>query len=121
MDNSSPKYKIALELINKILVNSNKEEVDDLTKFVDIDRELIISDKNKNDFATMEKSIFKYFDKAKTGWYRRKTTTCYILTFLRYMCIDLGLEFEYKQKEIYSNINGSNYRKSHTFYTIKLP
>lgn len=120
MDKTTPKYKIALELMNKILTNNGKSNIDDLTKFNDFDRELIITDKNKKDFNDMQKKLFGPFDKAKSGWYKRNSVKHYILTFLRYMCSDLGLSFTYEQRDITSNINGSNYRKTHTFYSIKL-
>ena len=43
----SEKYKVALKLVNKILVNLGKDEITDLTDFKDIDREDIIKDVNK--------------------------------------------------------------------------
>lgn len=119
MDKKSPKYKLALNLINKILTNGDKKEITDLTEFVNIDREIIISEKNKEYFVKIEKELYKQFDKAESGWYRRKQVKNYILTFMRYMCSDIGLTLTYEQKDITTNINGSNYRKTHSFYSIK--
>ena len=64
---TDPKYKMALKFINKILVNTDKEEIDDLTKFTNIDRNLIITDKNKSVLIDMEKQIYALFDKTKSG------------------------------------------------------
>lgn len=115
----SDKYKISLKFINKILINIGKGEVDDLTKFMNIDRKLLLTDSNKQIFCDMESELFDHFDKVKCGWYRRKTTKNYFLTFMRYMCSDIGLQFTFEQKEIYTTINGESYRKSHTYYCIK--
>lgn len=116
---NNEKYKVALKIINKILANLGKDEIDDLKKFIDIDRDLIIKDINTKSFWNMEDEIFEQFDKAKCGWYRRKITRNYILTFLRYMCSDLSLKFTYEQVEKTTTINGTNYRKSYMMYSIK--
>lgn len=115
---TDPKYKIALQLVNKILVNSGKNEIDDLTKFIDIDRNLIISDKNKKELTDMEKILFKHFNKKKFGWYSRNNIKNYILSFLRYMCNDIGLKFSYTQKDTNTSSNGLIYRKTYTYYSI---
>lgn len=113
------KYKTALQLINEILVNLNKSKVDDLTEFKDIDRDLLVSPENKKTFSDMSDILFDKFDRVKCGWYRRTQVKDYILTFLRCMCTDLGLQFTYEQRDITKSINGKNYRKTHTFYFIK--
>ena len=95
----SEKYKVALKLINVILVNSGKETIDDLTKFKDIDKEDIIKEVNKKGFEDMEDELFKNFDKGKCGWYRRKRVDTYILHFMRCMCVDLGLSLEYVEQK----------------------
>ena len=61
VDTSGEKYKVALKFINKILVNLEKEEIDELTDFKDIDREDIIKDVNKETLKEMEGEIFKHF------------------------------------------------------------
>jgi len=117
-DKNSDKYKIALKFINKILINLKKDELDDLTNFKNIDRENIILDINKKTLNDMEKEIFKYFDKAKCGYYRRNDTKHYILTFLRCICNDLNLSFSYYKKDITEIVNNKNYRKTHVYYSI---
>ncbi len=103
LDKDSEKYKVALKLINRILVNIGRDEVDDLTKFKDVNREDIIKDTNTISFMELQSELFKYFDKVKCGWYRRKTTKNYILTFIRYMCDDMGLNFEYHEYKKQNN------------------
>lgn len=102
-DKSSDKYKVSLKLINKILVNIGKDEIDDLTKFTDIDRVDIIKEVNMNMLTEMENELFQYFDKECLAWYRRKTVKYYILTFLRCMCIDLGFKFTHHDRRIQNN------------------
>jgi hypothetical protein len=91
------KCKIALSLINQIMINMDKDEIDTLINFKDIDRNDIIDVKNKTTLEDMQKELFTYFDKRDFGWYRRKKTKNYILTFLRYMCNDINFEFKYQE------------------------
>lgn len=92
------KYKIAIKLVNKILSNIGKKKINSLTDFKDIKREDIITESNKKTLEEEADELFKYFDKSAFGWYRRKTTKNYILTFLRKMCNDLGLSLKYEEK-----------------------
>ena len=111
------KYKMTMKLVNKILENLNKDQIDDLTKFKDIDRLDILKDENKKSFMDMESEIFKLFDKRRCGYYQKSDIK--ILNCLRAMLKDMGYGFEHTKKEIYEKINGENYRKSHMFYSIK--
>lgn len=119
IDKTSDKYQIVLKLINVFLVNMKKDKINDLLEFKDIDRKLLMSDKNKNAFTKMENKIYEQFDKTKCGWYRRKTTKNYMLTVIRYICADIGLHFTFKQKEIYVTVNEEQFRKSNTYYYIE--
>ena len=87
VDKNSDKYKVILKLVNKILINLDKKEITDLTGFIDIDREDIIKDENNKTLVEMEKEIFKFFDKRKTGYYRKSDTL--ILNCLRGFLKDL--------------------------------
>lgn len=118
INKDSDKYKVALKFINKILTNLGKAEVADLLEFKDIDREDIIKDINKKAFTDMEKELFKYFDKVKSNWYKRKNVLHYILTFLRYLCSDIGLSFDYRKKDINTTIDNKNFRRTHVYYSI---
>ena len=113
----SPKYKLALKFVNKILVNIGKDEVDDLTKFVNIDREDIIKEVNRKSLEEMEGELLKLFDKKKLGLYRRTDTIA--LNCLRGMMKEIGYKLIKEQKDITSTIDGQNYRKTHMIYHIK--
>ena len=115
IDKNSDKYKIALKFVNKILENLKMSPIDDLTKFKNINRDDIIMDINKQTFTSMEKEIYKYFDKSKCGWYNRKYIENYILTFMRKMCAEFGYEFKWAQKN--TQVNSIN--TTHILYTIK--
>jgi len=116
---STDKYKVALKFINRILVNVGNDEIDDLTKFTDVNRDLIVKDVNKAALKDMDEEIFEHFDRAKCGWYRRNKLKTYIMSFLRYVCDDLGLLFTYEQKELAVTVDGVTYRKTSTMYSIK--
>lgn len=113
----SDKYKVILKLINKILTNLEKPEIDDLTKFTNIDREDIIKDINLKALTDMEDELFPLFDKDKCGYYRK--TNHRILTILRGCLKDMGYNFTYIQKEKSELISEKVFRRTHLFYSIK--
>ena len=114
VDKNDNRYLITLKFINKILANIKKNPIDDLTKFQNIDRDDIILDVNKKTLSNMENEIYKYFDKAKLGWYMRKKNKHYILTILRGTCKELGRKFTYTQK----NVVAGRLNKTCLFYSI---
>lgn len=111
------KYTTLLKFINKILKKNNKEEIDDLTKFVNIDRDIII--KEGQVLVDMKDDIFKHFDKKICGWFKRNTVRYYILSFLRYACNDINYKFTLNQKDMTEEIGDKKYRRTHMLYTIK--
>jgi hypothetical protein len=117
IDKNSDKYKIALKLINTILTNLNKDNVDDITKFVDIDREDIISELNMKSYEDLKKEIGKHYNKIKCGYYKKNSKTV-IISCLRGITKELGYNLTYQQKEIYENIGTKSFRRTHTFYSI---
>ena len=112
----SDKYKVALKLVNKILINLGKDEIDDLTNFKDIDREDIIKDVNKQALDGLAKEIFKHYDKKKCGYYRK--TDALVLNVLRGMMKDAGFEMTKKQKGVMTKINDKSFERTHMFYSI---
>lgn len=120
IDKNSDKYQVALKLINAILKNMNKDSIDDLIEFKDIDREDIIQKENEEILNKMEDEIFKYFDKYAMNWYRRGKTKNYILTFLRKLCKDLKLKLSYSSKDVIEIINNKKFRHTNCLYSILL-
>ncbi|ARF11542.1 hypothetical protein Klosneuvirus_1_399 [Klosneuvirus KNV1] len=112
------KYKLALKFVNVILKNIGKEEIDDLIKFKDIDREDIIKDVNKTSLDEMAKELFNHFDKKKCGYYRK--TEAIVLNCMRGMMKEVGYEMTYEQRDINGKIDGKTFRKTCMFYSIKL-
>ncbi|ARF09926.1 hypothetical protein Indivirus_5_49 [Indivirus ILV1] len=117
VDKDDNKYKVALKLINKILVNIGKDEINDLTDFKDIDREDIIKDVNKEALTGMEKELFPLFNKDKVGYYRK--TNAIVLNCLRGMMKEIGFSLVKVQKGKMIQINGKSYEKSCMIYHIE--
>ena len=117
IDKTSQKYVLLLEFINKILVNIGKNEIDDLTKFKNIDRIDIIKPKNKVILEDMAPKLFKHFNKAKSGYYKK--TKNQVLNVIRGLCKQNGLILKSKPKSLTSKINGSYYGRTHMLYSIK--
>lgn len=116
-DKDSEKYKVALKLINKILVNLGNPEVDDLTKFINIDREDIIKEVNQKSLTDMEDELFPLFNKKNSGYYRK--TDALVLNCLRGFMKEIGYDMVKKKKEKSETINGKSYKRSHYLYSIK--
>lgn len=117
IDKNSDKYKILLKLINKILTNIEKDEIDDLQKFINIDRDDIIKDVNIATLKSMENELFNHYSKYKCGYYKK--STAFVLNCLRGMVKELGYQLTYIRKDIGQNVNGKSLRRTHTLYSIK--
>jgi hypothetical protein len=115
---SSDKYIFALKFINKLLENMNKNQIDDITHFKEIDREDIILPINIQTLSEMTDEITEYFDKLKCGLYNASSKSV-VLNCLRGMMKQMGYELYHKRRDITININGVNYRKTRLFYSIK--
>ena len=111
------KYKVLLKLINKILLKMGKEEIDDLTKFAEIDRDYLVKDEFKDFLTEMEEELFYEFDKVKCGYYRK--TDGQLVNCIRGMSKQIGYSLIPKNKDITEIINGYNYRRTHVLYCIK--
>lgn len=116
-DKTSEKYQLALRFVNKILVNIGKSEVDELTKFINIDREDIIKEVNKITLDDMADELFEKFNKKKVGYYRK--TDSIVLNCLRGLMKEIGYELTNIHKDITTTFDGKNYRKTHLLYSIK--
>ena len=92
IDKTTDKYKMLLELVNKILVSVGKEEINDLRQFKNIDRKHIITDDVRKQIDVMSKDIFKVYDKRICNWYGRYHVQYYTLTLLRHMTTIVGLK-----------------------------
>ncbi len=113
----SVKYQLALKLVNKILTNIGKPAIDDLTKFIKIDREDIIKDVNKQSLDEMAPELFQHFDKTKCGYYRK--TNNLVINCLRNIMKSIGYDAVYIFRVKGEVVNGRSYTRPHTFYSIK--
>jgi len=112
IDKTTTKYKLLLKYVNGILKNIGKEEIDDLTKFKDIDRLDIIKEINLKLLDSMAPTLFKHFDKKGVGYYRK--TQGKALNCLRGLCKELGLVLLKRQH----NRQVKCIFKSHMLYSI---
>lgn len=112
------KYQTLLNLINMILKNIDHPTIEKLTDFIDIDRDCIIKDENKKLIFDNEKDFFPPFDKTKFAWSRRNCTRHYILTFIKYACNELGLNFKSQKQRKMIVHEGVKYHKFIMTYSI---
>ena len=118
MSTISSKSLILLSFVNRILTNLGRPSITILTDFKEIDRDDIIKDINTLLIDELSSEIFKEFSKIKCDWYSRKKIKNYIMSLLRYMCVDVGLKFVYIKKDISTRIGDKTYRSTHYFYSI---
>ena len=118
IDKTTEKYKLVLNIINKLLENLGKDTIDDLTQFNKIDREDIILEKNKKILDDYQDEILKHFEKNEIGYYRKNKNKNYILTFLRHACDVIGLKFGYIQTQCPETILDKKFRRTHFLYSI---
>lgn len=117
IDKTTDKYILLLEYVNKILENMNKNPINDLLEFKNIDRLDIIKDDNIKILDTMAPRLFKKFNKDKCGYYRKVDSIA--LNCLRGMCKELGLCLITEKKDITHRIGeATGFRKTHQMYTI---
>ena len=77
----------------------------------------VIKDDNKKKLVSLEKELFKYFNKDKVGYYRK--TDSLVLNCLRGMCKELEVNFIMVKKGKYDTFNNKVYKRSGYYYTIK--
>jgi hypothetical protein len=120
IDTTSDKYIVLLKFLNNIMDKLNRPHITHITEFANINRDDIIREDVGIMFNKMHKELFKHFDKVKCGWYRRNLTNTYILTFLRYACDELNIDFTYKKKEKSQWIGNTSFKKAYIVYSINL-
>ena len=107
VDKSAPKYKICLNLVNKMLENMGRERITDLTEFKEISREDLGKEANKKTIEDMADELFVFFNRYSFAWYRRNGIKNYSLIFLKNVCKDLGLKLitlnKHRQKNRIAN------------------
>ena len=59
----------------------------------------------------------KHFNKKKSGYYNKSKNKVH--NVLCNLVKELGMKYDYIQKNIYTNENNKSYIKTHMFYTIK--
>ena len=97
----------------------NKPEITDLIEFKDIVRQDVITEANYKTVEEMENNIFKYFDKAKSGYYQKKRAgDNYTINFLRGLLRQINYEMVHTEKDISTIVNGFKYRRTHMIYNI---
>jgi hypothetical protein len=112
------KQVVLLKLMNGILNALGNPEITKLTDFKDIDRDDIIKPECVSVYNQMEDELFTCFDKHVCSWYKRKKIKNYIMTFIRYTCIDIGLKYIYKKRETTIIVNNKRYKGIHYMYSI---
>lgn len=115
---NDPKYITLLLFINTVLCNANLPVINDLTQFVNINRNIFVTDTNYNALITIKDNILKHFYKTEIKWIKHTIGNDYVLFFVRAACKSLGLKLLYKRKEVYTKINDKNYRTFCGFYSI---
>ena len=117
VDKNDPKYILAIQFLNHILINNNKPQIQDILEFKDITRDEIIKQENLNKLNEMETELYKHFSKMNCGYYRK--TDNYVINFFRQMLKEMGYKAITSKKDRTVRINGVSYRKKFMIYHIE--
>jgi len=98
LNKDTEKYKVVLRYINKMLKEMDKEEVDDICMFKNIDRrELVKIDGNKVVDDSLN-DILGVFNKKDIDYYRRNKKKHYFFSLLKFIVKIIGYRFVNKEK-----------------------
>jgi len=114
-----PQYKFALKLINKILINASKLEIQNILEFKDITRDDIVTQKNLEELNNLENELLELFKKSQIGYYRKNEAKGYVINCLRGIIKSLGYKIVLLKKDRTLDINGGRYRKTFLIYHIE--
>lgn len=99
------KYDVILKIVNNILLMNDKPNIKQLIDLKNIERELFLNINIDEVITKYKDEIFKVgFTKVQIRWYMKSKIKNYILTFLKYACDDIGLDF--RSKEVCQKILG---------------
>lgn len=99
LNKDTEKYKVVLRYINKMLKEMDKEEVDDICMFKNIDRrELVKIDGNKVVDDSLN-DILSVFTKNEIDYARRKRRNNYHISVLKYIISLIGYKLVTIQKK----------------------
>lgn len=104
------KYDIILKVINAVLSNNGKENIKNLSDLKKVERDCFINDNNNKIIDENEKEILEAFDKKSINWYAKLRTKCYLLTFIKLGCSDIGYDFISKDTTHKNEEDGKYYR-----------
>lgn len=91
------KYDVILKIVNKMLEADGKPVLKLLTEFQNIKRENILNINTEKIIDEHEDEIFKVgFTRAQLRWGLKPKIKNYMLTFLKYACENVGLDFRSK-------------------------
>jgi len=108
------KIKLALKLVNGILRNIKKQDINNLNEFVNIKRNDILNDENKKLLDEMSMELFEVF--SKKPYYRK--TKAIVLNCLRSIISETG--YKLTRETITENGLMDNHpvRGAYQYYTI---
>jgi hypothetical protein len=113
------KYDIILKIVNEVLKENNKPEIEHLLDFKNVERECLIGeniDKIVDNHIT--EILEAGFSKPQLGWNNKSKLKCFIFTFLKNSCQNIDLCFSSKQKVIPIITDGVEKTKWSTIYDI---
>lgn len=86
INKNDPRYILLLAFLNCILETLNKEKINDIDEFRNVNENDILGIENINELLGMELDILRVFDKKEILWHNRKRTKTYVFTFIKRAC-----------------------------------
>ena len=89
----SDKYKVTMVFLNDLLEAMNKNKIEVITEFKNVDRKELLTDACNTVMNKHITDIIKHFGKTKICYYRRAEIDHYILTLIKYLTSLCGYQF----------------------------
>jgi hypothetical protein len=119
VDKSDPRYIMTLNILNAILKELNKQEIDDIIQFKDISKDELLCGECKKIIYAQYPDIIKLFENHGVKDFCRINGTNYVINNIRFLAINCGYSFISRQKEKKEKCGDGMYkRKFITYYLI---
>lgn len=110
LDKNNEKYVVFLEFLNELLIALNKEKIDDILKFKNIDRDDLLKPECDIILQNNLIKLTRLFEKSKLRYWQRKKIKNYIITIIKTIAKMCGYSFKSRQKQLLNKIDKNNFQ-----------
>lgn len=117
IDVTVKKYDILLVFLNALLTNMGKQHINDIADFKMIRRDELLTELNESCIDQYKDQLHTFYSKHNTKYLHKKSVKNYILTFLKALVDEIGLDF----CSMSVTERDGKTTKTHVLYSIMVP